>query len=410
MPDPFLDHPLRRHDLVVTIALFTVFILYIYGSISQRWSNFVLCSQKLLLQLVLARSGQNPKDGARILADIPTDIRTVSKLFHLTPTIVVYTTCPACSATYTPYCTRDGFDAWPLTCTYRKFGETGLNDNRNPPCGYNLTSATQTINGQSTQYPSRAFPAHRFQDFIAGLVCRPGMEKVLQEHPPSVLTEHITLTDVFHGTYLQRDLKDPLGNVFIDALDGKLQLVWLILVDFFNPLHNKAAGKSVSVGSIALTCLNLPPHLRYKPRNQFVFGLIPLPHKPKKEEINHFICPVMNVMVLAWKDGTFLLRTPEQSMGLIVRSALAMLIVNMQGRKTSGFAHSNSCLHPCPYCHILQANINEINLSSSKFKPKTDQEARDAGQKWHEATSQALWDALHAALGSRYTEFLRLRY
>jgi hypothetical protein len=236
------------------------------------------------------------------------------------------------------------------------------------------------------------------------------MEKVLREYPPSVSMEHTTLTDIFHGTYLQRDLKDPLGNIFIDTPDGKLRLVWSILVDFFNPLHNKAAGKLVSVGSIALTCLNLPPHLRYKPGNQFVFGLIPLPHEPKKEEINHFIRPVMDVMVLAWKDGTFLLHTPEQSMGLIVRSALAMLIVDMQGRKMSGFAHSNSCLHPCLYCHILQADINEINLSSSKFKPKIDQEARDAGQKWHKATSQALRDALHAALGSRYTEFSRLRY
>jgi hypothetical protein len=220
--------------------------------------------------------------------------------------------------------------------------------------------------------------------------------------------DYVTLTDVFHGSCLQRDLKDPDGNIFIIAPEGELRLVWLILVDFFNPLHNKIAGKSVSVGSIALTCLNLPPHLCHKPRNKFVFGLIPLPHKPKKEEINQFMCPVMDVLVSAWVDGIFLLHTPEQRKGLLVRCALAMLIVDMQGRKVSGFALFNSCLHPCPYCYLKRADIN--NIDYEKFVRKDGQQAKDAGQQWHDTTTQAIRDALHVALGSCYTEFSCLDY
>jgi hypothetical protein len=154
--------------------------------------------------------------------------------------------------------------------------------------------------------------------------------------------------------------------------------------------------------------LNLPPHLRHKPGNEFVFGLIPLPHEPKKEEINQFMHPVMDVLVSAWVDGIFLSRTLEQRKGLLVRSALAMLIVDMQGRKVSGFALFNSRLHPCPYCYLKRADIN--NIDCEKFVRKEGQQAKDAGQQWQEATTQAIRDALHAALGSRYTEFLRLDY
>jgi hypothetical protein len=157
-----------------------------------------------------------------------------------------------------------------------------------------------------------------------------------------------------------------------------------------------------------MSCLNLPPHLRHKPGNEFVFGLIPLPHEPKKEEINQFLRPVIDVLVTAWQDGTFLSRTPEQRMGLLVRSALAMLIVNMQGRKVSGFAHPSSRLHPCPYCCIKQADIN--NTDYERFECKEDHQARAAGQQWRDTLTQAIRDALHSNLGSRYTEFLRLVY
>jgi hypothetical protein len=132
MADPILNHPLRHRESVILVVLFTVFVLYIFGPISQRWSNFLLRSQRAVLRLAYAQSNNEvPEDVEEMLAGIPTDIRTVAKHFHLNPILVLLATCPSCSATYAPYRTRDGFDAWPSTCTYRKFGEDQLNDDKN---------------------------------------------------------------------------------------------------------------------------------------------------------------------------------------------------------------------------------------------------------------------------------------
>ena len=42
-------------------------------------------------------------------------------------------------------------------------------------------------------------------------------------------------------------------------MEDELRLAWSLSVDWFNPYHNKAVGKSASIGVIVMSCLNLPP-------------------------------------------------------------------------------------------------------------------------------------------------------
>ena len=63
-------------------------------------------------------------------------------------------------------------------------------------------------------------------------------------------------------------------------------------------------GKSTSMGSIVMACLNLPPSLRYKPENLFLVGIIPGPRELSIEEGGHFIEPIVDMLDRSWRDGT----------------------------------------------------------------------------------------------------------
>ncbi|RPD56985.1 hypothetical protein L226DRAFT_468115, partial [Lentinus tigrinus ALCF2SS1-7] len=72
-----------------------------------------------------------------------------------------------------------------------------------------------------------------------------------------------------------RELRMPDGTRFIDAPPGEARLVFGLSVDGFNPFHSKTAKQVVTVTAIYMYCLNLPPHLRYRPENVYLVGVIP---------------------------------------------------------------------------------------------------------------------------------------
>ena len=62
----------------------------------------------------------------------------------------------------------------------------------------------------------------------------------------------------------------------------------LINIDFFQPFKHV----SYSVGVIYAVIINLPRHMRYKPNNVIIIGVIPGPHEPKKH-LNSYLGPVV---------------------------------------------------------------------------------------------------------------------
>ena len=142
-----------------------------------------------------------------------------------------------------------------------------------------------------TNLPIRPFVVQSYNDFLESLLSRPGMEEAIEQG--TMLNDKHQLWDIKDGTGIT-EITGPNGKPFMDGLQrSDLRFAWSLSVDWFNPHSNKIPGKKKSVGSIPLALLNLPPSIRYKAENLYVLGVIPGPRKPSLDEINHFLCPVI---------------------------------------------------------------------------------------------------------------------
>ena len=107
--------------------------------------------------------------------------------------------------------------------------------------------------------PIKPFVYFDFKDWVGGLLARPGfkdkMDSAWNTTDPAINCMH----DIFDGEVLH-NFSGPDGKHF--SVGGEEDCyVFSLCVDFFNPLSNKQAGKTMSVGLISLVCLNLPLEL-----------------------------------------------------------------------------------------------------------------------------------------------------
>ena len=246
--EKFFLHPLRTHNTVVVAALFMAVALNLLANVARSPCNFILRMMKVVLGLSL----RDPKDRV-LLEELPDDIRTARKRFNLDPSTTIYACCPACSFPHPPT-KRSGSDVdmYPARCSAKRYPGS-------KPCGARLTKFG-VKNGESVRVPIRAYPMQSFRAFVGGMLSRPGMEEAITR-AQKMMAEDGEIWDIMEANAV-RNLPGPDGRLFLDSTD-EIRSIWSLSYDGFNPLTNKAAGKSTSVGSLAMMCLSLPPSLRY---------------------------------------------------------------------------------------------------------------------------------------------------
>jgi hypothetical protein len=176
-----------------------------------------------------------------------------------------------------------------------------------------------------------------FDDFIARLLSRPGIETAILrsgEHTRDKVTEDIITADGVGA------IKGPDGVPFLSGgRHDELRLLWCLSVDFFNPYHNKIAGKVASVGSIILSCPLLLLDIRHKPENLYLLGIIPGPREPSGEEIDHFLRPLVEVMKESWAHGKKY-KMHDYPYSQLVCSAIALSVNDLpMAQKIMGFTN-----------------------------------------------------------------------
>ena len=369
------------------------------GRVTDTWCNYMLRILHILIGTIHTSSSPGtiaPSD-RRFIETLPHDIRGVRAVFNLEAKTITFATCPKCCCTYEPE-VHGGIPVYPSLCSFRPFSDSNQ-------CGARLTK-TLVHNGKSVRTPARPFVMQTPESFIAAMLSRPGMEDALSRGMgPRQQGSH--LEDIGDGHRVQT-LRGPDGKPFLHGPKHELRILWSFAVDWFNPFQNKAAGKSASVGSITLACLNLPPSLRYRPENLYLAGIIPGPREPNYDEINHFISPIIRRFLPMWREGTWFSRTANYVRGRLCRSAIAALVCDLLGsRKVSGHAHPTMRFF-CARCLLTQDSINDID--HSHWNRRTWDNILDAAYAYKNAPSQAERTRIFKQWGVRWTAFMELPY
>lgn len=231
------------------------------------------------------------------------------------------------------------------------------------------------------------------------------MEKLLEK---VIDTERkdLEMYDITHGSRLS-EIEDPNlkgKHFFSSSAVGKneLRLGWSLSLDWFNPYHNKASGKSASVGVIMMSCLNLPPHLRHKPENLYIACIIPGPKEPSLDEVNHFLKPIVSSLSVAYESGVLYSRTHEISQGRLVCSAIVFVVGDLPAtRKVIGAASHGSNTF-CALCKLNKKDINKLNRT--KWEPHKHSDQLFTARQWRDASTQSDRAKIFNDFGLRWSE------
>ncbi|MBW0488319.1 hypothetical protein O181_028034 [Austropuccinia psidii MF-1] len=181
-------------------------------------------------------------------------------------------------------------------------------------------------------------------------------------------------------------------------------LQFSLFIDWFNLLGNKLSGKLVSLGILALTCLNLPPFLRHKKEYIYLAGMIPAPNQPNTTTINNVLQPLVDELLSLYRQIN--IQTCKFPQGQNITVALAALIGDIIAtHKTAGFlSHSSNMF--CSWCMKTKGNIDKMEMKRRQHK--FDTQAISYLMRETKAISEH--ESLAKRVGVRWSELNRLPY
>ncbi len=398
-PECFTHRVLATKEPRMLFAAFIAIVLSVFGKLTNIWSSTALKLIALLLGIVLGNG--DPETCAPLdkkhLEQFPLDIRTAREMFDIEADLEIWAACPSCHTTYPP-------SAYPFTCTATRFRNSRK-------CGARVCKSkvgTKAKKGTSVLFPIKPYAIQNFHTFKASLLSQPGVEEML-DRGTTFLQQNSQLFHLRDGSAVLK-IQGPDGKPFLDGLKRtELRLLWTFSVDWFNPYTNKAAGKSASIGSIALTCVNLPPSLQYDSTYMYLAGIIPGPNEPPEDACNHYILPITRALNRAWRDGTFYSSTPLHANGRFERSAVVTCIFDMPGaRKVGAQASHSSENHFCNLCTLPRKFINNIDIDN--WIRRDCVSLKSHAEQWRDAPSRKEQKRLFAKNGVRWSALWELEY
>lgn len=371
--------------------------------ISRRDSDFLIGILTILLSLVCDRVDPTAAAFLQcILKDLPSTGETITSKFNMDTKTIMRAVCVQCHANYNP---TDAPIPFPSICTNRT----------SPESQCNASLLDQMGN------PLKTCSIHPFEDYLGSLFSDPVIEEHLIKNKIGGPVPSVIKTP--HDAKFLRSFLGQDGELFCATSDNEARLTFALFVDFFATEGMKERGPHTSSGIVALACLDLPIEIRYKPEYMYLVCIIPGPHEPTMAQLNHYIDPIVTVMLEAWQNGIHLSRTAlREKLGRLVRCAIALVVCDLPAaRKTSQLLASTSKIF-CSVCDCWDVRDNEtgdIVKDWHKLRGRYDYHQwntrdvnamRSAAESWRDADSVSTQKAIVAAQGVRWSPLWRLPY
>ncbi|KAM5544379.1 hypothetical protein V8D89_002039 [Ganoderma adspersum] len=301
------ERPIDYHTELTQACGLLAMVCQIIMGISWHGGDFVMGMLTIILCFIANHLGKTDTNlPKQTLNQLPATIETIVSWFHLDGKVTVHAVCPRCYANY-PF--LNDASQYPSNCnnqsTPRSICDTPLLDSKGEPL--------------------KIVTMHSFKDYLGGLFANSVTEGYIMR-PRNMAAPALNIVKTPHDTDFLRNLKGHDRELFYAK----------------HAADRGEARLTTSLGIIALACLNRPVEIRYKPRYMFLFSIIPGLTEPSLTELNHYIDPLVTIMLESWIHGLHLTWTVLEPKGRTARCGIALV--------TSQLAASTSMIF-CSVCN-----------------------------------------------------------
>ncbi len=311
----------------------------------------------------------------------PRDVRFAMSTLLIEPTILRSICCPRCFSKYT-------LNSLPETCSYRESARSKI-------CGEELWTI-RTTRGGPRVVPRRLYSTQDFVSWLEYFLSCPGIEDLIDRsynHQPS-------------PDNMRTVWDSPAWHSLGAFTTTRGNLTFTYFIDWFNPLTNKIAGKSVSCGAIMMFCLNLPYECQGLAKYTFFAGITPPPHEPTMITMTHLANPIVDQLEAMWVGKH--IRTRRHPAGTPIRVGVLCGIGDLLAiRKAMGFAGVSSN-HFCSFCTLQLHDIEVLDSNLWRYREGVD--VISNATSWMKATTKKDRKQIFQKHGVRWSSLHRLSY
>lgn len=411
-PDYIYNSDFRYLDQINQVLVLLAVICNVVIGLSTLQCDFLVGIAAMCVKLGMSTVGSGGNishsfspSQEEIISEMPTSLSAALKKFGEGGRFEWFATCTSCNCTHKALSLPGPnlFD-YPTHCSNRIVGEHGISN-----CGSELLARRR----DGTMQPIKPYLVSSFPDYLARCLSD---ETYLQQsvdatdsalHAIRTGEEQIGVQNVFEANFI-KDFKGPDGKLFVDRGD-KIRLAFSIHMDFFNPNGITHRGATESLGIISCANLALDPCIRYLPEYIFVAAIIPGPVEPSSDDIDHFVRPVVEQFVQAWRPGLRVSRTASSESGAMVEAGILLSVNDLPAaRKIAGFQGVSSGF-ACTICG-LRGKTGVFNTNHNQWIFRDNDELRRWSTAYRDAQTHNERESIFQKYGVRWSSLWLLDY